>query len=254
MTSPASARPKTRASSFDPNQSRDSRGRWRSGDAQKARNEWTNLRSNAGSPASLPVSTSDIATRRAQAKQSSRAPSRASSVGGRSVKSIPEDVAVQQGVSPVPPKNDGNGSSQRAESPAPKDPTERFDMTLNDSPPQMQHGDLMDQMQNDLDETRSVVSNSSSMIGKLCDVAGGLIQSMGTSNPWQEEPSLENSDAQSRIPKMPFASVVNADEHAAQSATAVDGSMTQNNEPVVETSTSILRGEMDKLQQFCYLC
>ena len=238
MTDPAGARPKARASSFDPNQPRDSRGRWSSSDAKRVKDEWTNLRSNAGSPASLPLSASDLATRRAKAQQSSRAQSRASSVGGRSVQSIPENKAVSQEVSPVPPGNRNEGPKTRSESPVPKSSTERFDMTLADSPPQAGNNRLMDEMQDDLDGASSVVSNSSSTVEMAMKVASGLLQSMSGVNPYETERSLENSDNTNGfgvIPDLPFQSSADV-TNAAQSAKVGVMSTPQNNEPGVDSS------------------
>ena len=251
MTSPAEARSKARASSFDPNQPRDSRGRWSSSDAKRVKDEWTNLRSNAGSPASLPLSASDLATRRAKAQQSSRVQSRASSVGGRSVQSIPEEKAVSQEVSPVPPGNRNVGPKTRSESPVPKSSTERFDMTLADSPPQAGNNSLMDEMQDDLDGASSVVSNSSSTVEMAKKVASGLLQSMSGTNPYETERfTLENSDKTGLgvIPDLPFQSSADV-TNAAQSAKIDAVSTSQNNEPGVDASIYLRKEVFEESQQ-----
>ena len=261
MTSSADARAKPRASSYDPNQPRDPRGRWKSSD----KTTWTNLRSNDGSPASLPVANSDLASRRSVAKQSSRPSSRANSVGGQSVKSIPEEVAVQQGVSPVPPPK-VTSSEERVRSPAPKSKSvEEFDISINDSPPQAKHGDLMDEMQNELNESMSVVSNSSSAVARVREVANGIIRSMG-SNPWSQEDvangtEFDSKEAHTEIPGLPFQSDVIANAPA-QSVTAGEASSSrreasipavestaQNNEPAVDLSTVLHRGEFEEFKQ-----
>ena len=237
MTSVLDSRAKNRASS----QPRDAKGRWSSNDAQRAKESWTNLRSTDGSPVSLPAS--DVASKRAQARQSSRVQSRASSVGGRSVHSIPEDSAIQQDVSPAPPQNENS--------------VEHFDIALNDSPQQPKHGDLMDAMQNDLENASSVVSHSSSVAADVYQVASGLLQSMRGSNPYGHPYVLEKIAIDSGndggsgnvnvIPVLPFPS---GNVPEAQSATApvVDESKT-NDEPVLDKSTFLQRSEFEEFKQ-----
>ena len=282
MAAPSGARAKARAQSYDPNQLRDARGRWRT---QEPEHSWINLRSNAGSPASLPEpATSDVSAIRAKARQSSRPNSRANSISGRSVKSIPEEVEVQQEVSPVPPVNRvDDANKERSVSPVPK-LAPAFDMTLNDSPaPATRNDDLMDMMQCDLDDTRSVVSNTSST-SRLYQVANGLLRAVGA-NPYVEEHIANGGLSGDKdvghgdgfddgvVPLLPFPSSDANATNAAQSATAVgdDAAAATNepvaaatdsmfpapvvrsmtNEPVVE-STTVSRAEVEKSLHLCF--
>jgi len=168
------------------------------------------------------------------------------------VKSIPEEVAVQQGVSPVPPPK-VTSSEERVRSPAPKSKSvEEFDISVNDSPSQPKHGDLMDEMQNELNESMSVVSNSSSAVARVREVADGIIRSMG-SNPWSQGDiakgtEFDSKEAHTEIPGLSFQSDVIANAPA-QSATVVGESTAQNNEPAVDLSTVLHRGEFEEYKQ-----
>ena len=214
MSAPAApkAQPKKRASSFDPKQPRDALGRWRPGDP-KPDAQWTNLRSNAGSPASFSSGKKDDpAALRARAKQSSRPSSRANSVV--SVKSVPENSEL----SPDPPSQTIREAT---------DTVQRFDMSLQDTPQRGDNDSLMDEMQQDLDRASSLHSGQSgspetsvirSVAKRLLDSAFG-----SASNPYEAERRSQDGPAteeQNAIPDLPF--TVSADANpAAQSASAV---------------------------------
>ena len=211
MTSTAYAPPHTkkRASSYDPAWPRNERGRFTER-SQKDSTPWVNIPSGSGSPASVSVTQSsapqDLAALRESVRTRSRASSRAGSVAsGKKTPSIPEHVEVDQSVSPIVddsrvPVYDQNGSfmSARDEPSTPAPP--QFNMALGDTPPR--DNSLMDQMQQDLDDSLSQVSRTTSFERRLAE--GLLLTQSGNNDlvstavpalPFPNEPTTVPSDA-----------------------------------------------------------
>ena len=234
-TEHAPPRAKQRASSYDTTRPRDAKGRWVG--RGPSNQPWVNIPSGSGSPITVeetPASL-DLAALRESVRNRSRASSRAGSAhSGRKTPSIPEHVEVDQSVSPGVPTYDQNGSflSVREDNTAPTTPARpTYNMALDDTPPR--DDSLMDQMQQDLDDSLSRVSNTSSFERRIANgFMYGMQTHVGDAGYQGDRVTQTVDDILTReIPEPPILNEVPSDVNAAVGAQSASDHINVANEP-----------------------